>query len=297
MKKLFALVLIVCVLFCSCNNNDNTVSVEPPYPVKVGEITLIEKPDRVVSLSPWITKMLISLDLGKTLVGVSDYCVHATAQKMGIAESPDIEKIVTSNPDFVLVSQPLSEQGREYLSKNNIPYYTLETPKTFNEMTAMFSDLVTLFEGKTDGLKRGQAVSEYLISRANAIKEVVDEQDIKSYLYVQPDGFYLTGDTFLSDVFKTIGLKNVAQDFSNYIIDEDELKKLKPDVIFIDKSVDEEEFLETSPFNKMTDNVYKLNMSKLGSTAEILDFLIDFIGGEEALPTSSVETSSDISSQ
>lgn len=292
MKRIFALLMIICLLFCSCSDVDETSSVEQPYPVTVGEITLLEQPDRVVSLSEWITKTLVELDLGKTLVGVSDYCVHATAQKMGIAENPDIEKIVTSNPDFVLVSQELSEQGREYLSKNNIPYYTFEKPQTFNEMVGLMCDLITIFEGKTDGLLRGQKTSADLISKAAAMKEIISQKEEKTFLYVQPDGFYLTGDTLLSDVFNTIGLENVAEEFNDYIIDEDSLKDLDPDIIFIDKSVDEEEFLETKPFNKMTDNIVKLNMSKLNVVSDdILDYLLDLVGGEQDL-TSSEDTSS-----
>ena len=292
MKRIFALLMVLCFLFCSCSDVAETSSVEQPYPVTVGEITLLEQPDRVVSLSEWITKTLVELDLGKTLVGVSDYCVHATAQKMGIAENPDIEKIVTSNPDFVLVSQELSEQGREYLSKNNIPYYTFEKPTTFNEMVGLMCDLITIFEGKTDGLLRGQKISADLIAKAAAMKEIISQKEEKTFLYVQPDGFYLTGDTLLSDVFNTIGLENVAEEFNDYIIDEDSLKDLDPDIIFIDKSVDEEDFLETKPFNKMTDNIVKLNMSKLNVVSdEILDYLLDLVGGEQAL-TSSEDTSS-----
>ncbi len=296
MKRILPFLIIFSLLFCACGNVSETSSVELPYPVTVGEITLLEKPERVVSLSPFITQTLISLNLSDVIVGVSDFCSHPNAEKMGVAENPDIEAIVKSEPDFVLLSQEMSETGREYLSKNNIPYYIIKTPTTFNELVGLFSDLVTIFEGKTDGLLRGQKISADMIERANEMKEISQNNDDTAFLYVQPDGFYLTGETIISDILKTIGFNNVAEELTDYLIDSDKLKELEPNIIFVDKSVDIEEFSKTKPFNKMTDNIVKLDMAEISRlTPSVLDQFLDLVGGEEAF-TSSEETSSEITS-
>lgn len=294
MKRILPFLLIFSLLFCACGEVSETSSVETPFPVTVGEITLLEKPERVVSLSPFITQTLISLDLSDTLVGVSDFCVHPSALKMGTAESPDIEAIVKAEPDFVLISQQMSEEGREYLSKNNIPFYIIEKPRTFNALTGLFCDLITVFEGKTDGLLRGQSLSANIIARANAMKEIVALEENKTYLYVQPDGFYLTGETLISDILKTIGFENVAEEYVDYLIDDDTLKQLEPSIIFVDKSVNIEQFSKTKPFNKMTDNIISLDMAEISRLSpRVLDAFLDLVGGEEAF-TSSEETSSEI---
>ncbi len=293
MKKFIALSLIFIMLFCSCG--ENIIPPKPeelPYPVNVRGIELLQKPERVVSLSPWLTDVLKELGLSNTLVGVSDFC-NSTVTKMGIAEDPNIEAIVKAQPNFVLLSQELSETGREYLSKNNIPYYIIEQPKTFNELIGLFTDLVTIFEGKTTGLLRGQKISADMILTAGKMKDIISKEP-QAFLYVQPDGFYLTGDTLLSDILKTIGLTNTLEDFKDYSVSEDELKKLEPTVIFVDKSVDLEEFSQTAPFDKMSDNVVKIDMSVLSLiTPSVLENFYDLAGGKDAVfPPAPAETSS-----
>ncbi len=295
MKRIFALLLVLTLALCSCGGGGATSSEETPYPVTVREITLLKKPEKVVSLSPWLTSTINQLGFSQTLAGISDFCTASTAPKMGTAENPDIELIVKAQPDFVLVSQELSESGREWLSKNNIPFYTIEKPETFNELVGLYSDIITIFEGKTDGLKKGQELASKLIDRAGKMKAIL-EKEPQTFLYVQPDGFYLTGETLVSDIMKTIGLVNVAEAMTDYYIDADTLKSLEPTVIFVDKSVDIEEFSKTSPFDKMTDNIVALDMNEiLKLKPDVLDNFLELVGGEEAItppaPSTLPETS------
>ncbi|OGO02116.1 MAG: hypothetical protein A2Y59_04655 [Chloroflexi bacterium RBG_13_52_14] len=70
------------------------------------EIHLTSMPKRIVSHVPSITETLYALDLGDKIVGVSDYCDYPeeakTKPKVGGYYTPNIEVIVSLNPDLVL---------------------------------------------------------------------------------------------------------------------------------------------------------------------------------------------------
>jgi len=71
-------------------------------------------PERIVSLSPSNTEILFAVGAGNKVVGVTDYCDHPVqldAQikanktvRVGGYWAPSVEKIVSLNPDLVLVS-------------------------------------------------------------------------------------------------------------------------------------------------------------------------------------------------
>lgn len=288
MKKFCFLIILSLILsLVSCANTPaQTSSVELPYPVNVRGIELLEKPTKVVSLSPWLTAVLDELGLKESLVGVSDFCNVQGITKMGIAENPDIEAIVKAEPDFVLISQEITDEGREYLSKNNIPLYTISTPSTLNELVGIFSDLVTIFEGKTDGLLRGQKVAEDLIYKTNKLKEILSIEE-KSVLFCLKEGFYATGDTLISDVIESIGLKNAAKEFTNYVIEKDDLKEIDPDIYIIDKA----DATETED-----ENVFAIDTDKVVAfTPSFLDEFAVLVGGIDIItpPVSSEEVSSE----
>ncbi len=81
------------------------------YPLSVKDdadrlVTLEEKPDTIVSLSPSHTEILFALDLNDRIVGVTDYCDYPQAalakSKIGGFSTPSIEKIIGLQPDLVL---------------------------------------------------------------------------------------------------------------------------------------------------------------------------------------------------
>lgn len=77
------------------------------------EIHLKSMPQRIVSHVPSITETLYALGLGDKIVGVSDYCDYPeeakTKPKVGGYYTPNIEVIVSMNPDLVLTDGHVDE--------------------------------------------------------------------------------------------------------------------------------------------------------------------------------------------
>nr|HPM35774.1 helical backbone metal receptor [Spirochaetota bacterium] len=60
---------------------------------------------RIVSLSPSITRMIIDMGKSDILVGITPFCpVVKNAELIGNSIIPSMEKIISLNPDLVIMS-------------------------------------------------------------------------------------------------------------------------------------------------------------------------------------------------
>lgn len=105
--NLTSLILIITLLLIT------TGVMAQEFPVTIndsleGEVTLEEKPTRIISLSPNMTEVLFAVGAGENVVGVTkfaDYPQEATeVDKIGSITEPNIEKIITMDPDIVIAS-------------------------------------------------------------------------------------------------------------------------------------------------------------------------------------------------
>jgi len=81
------------------------------YPITVEDglgrkITINRLPVRIISLAPSNTEILFALNLGDSIIGVTDYCDYpeAAANKTRVAgySTPDLEKLVSMQPDLIV---------------------------------------------------------------------------------------------------------------------------------------------------------------------------------------------------
>lgn len=95
-------------------------------------------PERIVSLAPNITEILFALGLGDKVVGVTEYCNYPESaqkkNKIGGFINPNIEKIVSLQPDLVIATPDGNPQSVvEKLASLGIPVYCIY-PKNIDEV-------------------------------------------------------------------------------------------------------------------------------------------------------------------
>jgi len=113
-------------------------------------------PQRVVSLIPPLTESLFDLGLGKSLVGVTDYCAHPAEALKGIPRvggtlNPRLEEIIALRPDLVLANQ--EENSPETLDALQNAGLTLWVtfPKTVAQAIEGLFGLVNIFRSDEAG--------------------------------------------------------------------------------------------------------------------------------------------------
>jgi iron complex transport system substrate-binding protein len=151
---------------------------EPPRPAPPGVVS------RIVSLVPAVTEMLFAIDAGSEVVGVSSFDTYppevSTRTKVGALVDPDFERILTLNPDLVVVYGTQAELvGR--LERARIPFFPYEH--------AGLADVTTTIAALGQRIGRS-AEAERLVAR---IRQDLDEVRASVAARVQPRVLLLFG--------------------------------------------------------------------------------------------------------
>lgn len=225
MKKALVLILIACLTFLiGCSTPKKTLDTAPAktdsFPVTVidstGEnVTIKNKPMRIVSLAPSNTEIVFALGAGKRLVGVTEYCNYPASakqiEKVGGFANPNIEKIISLKPDIVLTGGTvLQDETLARLKDLNILVFHLDA----KNITQVMENI-----DKT-GTVLGEMTGAVIVTGAMRAK-INDIEDKLALIKTRPSVFYeiyneplMTAGpgTFVDDLITRAKGTNVAAD-------------------------------------------------------------------------------------
>lgn len=175
------------------------------------EVTLDERPERIVSLSPGATETFFAIDAGDQLAAVdmfSDYPEEASELPQIDAYQPDPEEIVDLDPDVVFVI--FDTDGLvETLEDLDVSVLFLEAPTSVDE---------TLEQIRTMGELTGETVvadevADSLEERVDEITSRVESVDESPRVYHELDEMHFTvgPDSFVGDLYNLLGAENIAE--------------------------------------------------------------------------------------
>jgi ABC-type Fe3+-hydroxamate transport system substrate-binding protein len=162
---------------------------------------------RMISLVPSLTELIIDLGLKKQLVGRTRFCIHPEnivqdIEIVGGTKNPNLEKIIALKPDFILANK---EENR----KEDIEILQKYTEVRVTEIDSI-QDAV--LEISALGLKLdAQERARIMIDEINALLHEKPSCRTLSVAYlIWKDPWMSVGyDTYIHDVLQTYNLKNV----------------------------------------------------------------------------------------
>jgi iron complex transport system substrate-binding protein len=182
-----------------------------PLTVKtgVGAVTIAHRPRRIVSLSPSATEDLFALGAGSQVVAVDSDSTnpkHAPHTSLS-AYHPNVEAIAKYRPDLVVITEDINHIA-EQLAKLKVPVLLEPAP---NDFGGAYAQLVQLGHatGNTAGAKR--AIDEMRSQIAALVRSVPrPKRTLTVYHELDPTGYSADSRTFVGEVYKLFGLKNIA---------------------------------------------------------------------------------------
>ena len=150
-RVLTAAIAMTALLLGGCANDDSSTAQPAPsgsdaaaYPVSVGNVTLIKRPERIVSLAPSATEMLFAIDAGPQVVAVDDQSTYpADAPRSDLSGfKPNAEAIAAKNPDLVVISDDLNKIGEATAMVVNPETTVVRIEKVIDAVTV--GDLVAI---------------------------------------------------------------------------------------------------------------------------------------------------------
>jgi len=240
------------------STNANTA--ETVYPLEItdsfGDVhNIAEEPDRIISVGPNLTEIIYAIGADDKLVGRTDYCNYPEAvsgvESIGSIQTPDIEKIISLEPDIVFVSTHFDEENTKTLDELGIIVVTLYEEK---ELTGVY-DMITILG---EIVNRNKEASDCVAEMKATIEEVettVSGLEAPTVYYVVGYGEYgdytAGGDTFTGKMLEMAGGDNIAKDISGWSITLEELIEADPSIIIISDFM-KEDFMKSPNYTELT---------------------------------------------
>ncbi len=198
-------------------------------------------PDRIISLAPNITEILFALGLGKSIVGVTNFCDYPeearNKPRVGGMTNPSLEAVVSLHPDIVVMTTDGNQKEfEEKLRSLKIKTYVFKA-RRISELPQGIRDL-----GQALGAQqKANTLAHDIETSMNVFKTRGNksEGDDKKVLFIiWPEPLIVAGPgTAIDDIITLLQGSNSASQspvaYPKYSIEE--IIRQKPDYIFIGK--------------------------------------------------------------
>ena len=211
---LIGVVAFLVLASCMQSETPNNENSSERYPVSITEpdgavVTLSHKPGAIISLSPTATEMLFAISAGPQVIAVdedSNYPANAPRTKLS-GFQPNIEAIAGYAPDLVVASEDLGNlvHGMRAL---NIPVLLEPAAKTLADSYQQILQLgvATQHPGEAHSLvaKMQGEVASFVASVSKPARH------LRVYHELDNTYYSVTSATFIGQVYKILGLDNIA---------------------------------------------------------------------------------------
>ena len=218
------LAVLLALVLQACGGGDDSASppatssaavetvAAPAFPVTVeadnGSLTLEERPEAVISLSPTATESLFAIGAGEQVIAVDDqsnYPAEAPVSELS-GFQPNVEAIAGYEPDLVVASYDPGGLVKG-LEKLDIPVLLQDAAPDFE---AAYDQIETL--GAATGNAEGaRTVVESMQAEIEELAgSVPGAAGATVYHELGPDFFTATSETFIGSVYELFGLVNIA---------------------------------------------------------------------------------------
>ncbi|MBI1922893.1 ABC transporter substrate-binding protein, partial [Candidatus Poribacteria bacterium] len=180
------------------------------------EVTLPSVPQRIVSIGPANTEILFAIGAGELVVGVdrfSDYPPEAKQlEQVGGLISPAFDKVVSLNPDLVIVGISIDRDSIDKLASLGLNV-ALIAPSNLNDIYKA----IQLIGQMTNRQSQSEKVVADMQARVKAVRDVVakisKEQRLRVFYELWPDPLRSAGPgSFIHDLIGLAGGINIASD-------------------------------------------------------------------------------------
>jgi iron complex transport system substrate-binding protein len=208
--------LVVCFAFTSCGGAQSSTPTPQAarFPVSIaqpggGTVTIAKQPRRIVSLSSTATEMLFAVGAGPQVIAVDDqsnYPSNAPKTKLS-GFTPNIEAIAGYAPDLVVAADDLGGlvHGVQAL---NIPILLEPAAKNLDDAYTQ----IRLLGAATGRAADADSLIAKMRKEVGSFVASVSKPARQLRVYHELDNTYYsaTSATFIGQVYKVLGLTNIA---------------------------------------------------------------------------------------
>lgn len=250
MKRKSILVLaLICIIamFTACTNNSEAKTPQSeeqnstlPTTDRAGnEISIPKEINKIISISPSNTEILIELGFGDKIIAADTYSANIEGLPEGIPlfdmMEPDAEKMVALEPDIIYTTGMSMAKGNDpYKPIKDIGICVAYIPSS-DSIEGIYEDII--FFAKSLGAERkGVDLVNSMINKIDEIKEKGKSIENKKTVYFEiaaaPTLYSFGKGVFINEMIEIIGAENVLAEHDMWIsVSEEVVIASNPDVI------------------------------------------------------------------
>ena len=226
------------------------MNIEKPTQDRAGNaITVPDKVEKIVSMAPSTTQVLIELGLGDKIVGIdTNSASFADKLPSGVAQfdmmSPDNEAIAALSPDIVFTSGMSSVGGTspfQSLVDSGICVADIPTPDSIEGVCDDIKFIGTCVGKGAEGLAYAKGLTVFM-EGVEEYAKTIPEGEQKTVLVMMnvPSADYPTiytfgKGTYMNEMIEDLGAKNVFADQEGWLsVSVEDVIAANPDVILMD---------------------------------------------------------------
>jgi iron complex transport system substrate-binding protein len=246
-RRIGGIAAVLLLLLGSCGESTTpqappeTPSTAAAFPVTItatnGDVTLEDRPERIVSLSPTATEMLFAIGAGSQVEAVDDqsnYPPDAPVTDLSGFE-PNVEAIASYEPDLVVYATEPGDLGAS-LEGLGIPALQQDAAASLDDVYAQIDQLGTATGHATEATELVEGMRGDIDTIIDSIEPT--EPPLSFYHELDDTYYSVTSSTFIGQLYALTGLVNIADEAkgagggypqlsAEYIIQAD------PDLIFL----------------------------------------------------------------
>ncbi|MGO3261058.1 MAG: ABC transporter substrate-binding protein [Mesonia sp.] len=182
------------------------------------EIHFDKTPQRVISLVPSQTELLIDLGLEEKVLGITKFCVHPTHLRdekeiVGGTKSVHLDKIKALNPDIILCNKEenTAEMVKELEKIAPVHVSDINTLEESYELIQQYGELFQVSE------KASVLIASIQQEHQKFQKKIADKSVKKVAYFIWKDPYMVAGgDTFIDYLLQENKFKNVFHKIARY---------------------------------------------------------------------------------
>lgn len=256
MKKVVLLIMAVILSFSivSCNktvdnieipenNVENSLGIEKIKDRAGNEIEVPKNINRIISMAPSTTEILLDLGLGDKIIAVDLNAKRMKGNK-GLGNdvpefdmmTPDIEKLASLKPDIVFTSGMSNLEGKAdpYKPLRDLGVCVAHIPTSYS-IEDIKSDIIFIAE-LTKTSDKAKELAEVIDTEVDNIAQIGKNIKEKKTVYFEvaaaPNMYSFGSGVFLNEILELVGATNIFKDQKSWInVNDESIVAANPDVV------------------------------------------------------------------
>ena len=215
--------LLLAAMLAACGAPNDSASSQPAqspgasgFPVDVvsgatgstDTITVDQRPEAIVSLSPTATESLFAIDAGAQVVAVdeqSNYPAEAPVTQLS-GYTPNVEAILNYSPDLVITAMPDPDTVAS-LAAAGVPTLALPPASTLDEA---YDQLARLGQATGNTDQAAALVADMKSRIEQAVSAAPDLSGVSYFHELDPTLYTVSSSSFIGEIYGLFGMKSIA---------------------------------------------------------------------------------------